>query len=91
MRDPKRREFEREHYEKMLKLWMQAEEAAVTGKAYTIGSRSLTRYDLDEILKMQNFYRQKLAELEVGAGIVRVYGRSFRGYPLQERRSPHLI
>jgi hypothetical protein len=43
-----------------LELWKAAKRAAATGKAYTIGSRSLTRYDLSEIN----------AEIDKLAGIV---------------------
>jgi hypothetical protein len=32
-----------------LELWKEAKRAAATGKAYTIGSKQLTRYDLAEI------------------------------------------
>ena len=43
-----------------LELWKEAKRAAATGKAYTIGSKQLTRYDLHEIN----------AEIDKLAGIV---------------------
>jgi len=47
-----------------LLAWMEAELAITTSQSYTIGSRSLTRANLDEVRKQVAFWENKVAELE---------------------------
>lgn len=59
-----------------LELWKEAKRAAATGKAYTIGSKQLTRYDLAEINR----------EIERFAAIVDALASDRRGpYKVQAR------
>jgi hypothetical protein len=51
-----------------LRLWMDAERACASGKSYTIGSRSLTRTDLEDIADRIRFWRAEVARLEAGRG-----------------------
>lgn len=64
-----------------LKLWLDAERAAATGKSYTIGNRSLTRADLEDIADRIKFWRAEVARLEAGRGegmrVLRVVPRDF--------------
>lgn len=41
--------FTRAELQEMIAQWKAAYKAAATGKSYSIGSRTLTRYDLSEI------------------------------------------
>lgn len=47
-----------------LTAWLEAELAITTSQSYTIGSRSLTRANLDEVRKQVAFWENKVAELE---------------------------
>ncbi len=47
-----------------LLAWLEAELAITTSQSYTIGSRSLTRANLDEVRKQVAFWENKVAELE---------------------------
>lgn len=51
-----------------LQLWLSAERAAASGKSYTIGNRSLTRADLEDIADRIKFWRSEVARLEAGRG-----------------------
>ena len=54
-----------ERVKKRLELYYGAEEAILSGaQSYTIGSRTLTRADLDAIRKVINTLEADLAELE---------------------------
>ena len=64
----------------MLQLWIDAERAVTTGKAYSIGSRSLTRANISEIAERIKYWRNELAKLESGRRgirVVRVIPRDF--------------
>jgi len=63
-----------------LDLWYTAEEKVMAGQSYQIGTRSLTRADLSDILKAIDYWSDKLAEAEqaeaaasMGGGRNRVY------------------
>ncbi len=62
----------KEHAEKMLRLWLEAEEAVTTGQSYSIGSRSLTRVNLAEIRGSITYWESRLAQLESGRKGIRV-------------------
>lgn len=47
-----------------LREWKNALLACATGKSYSIGSRTLTRRDSDEIRKMLTYLERELAKLE---------------------------
>lgn len=55
-----RRERALKHYD----LWLEAEIAVASSQSYTIGSRSLTRADLSDIRKQQEYWRKELDKLE---------------------------
>lgn len=50
-----------------LELWTEASSALAKSQSYTIGSRSLTRANASEVLKMINYWSQKVSELECSA------------------------
>lgn len=50
--------------EKHLELWMEAEENIASSQSYTIKDRILTRANLAEVLKMIEYYDNKVKELE---------------------------
>ena len=62
----------REELIRLIDAWKAAYLAASTGKSYTIGSRTLTRYDLDEIRKQLAYLDNELAGLGAPRGIRRV-------------------
>lgn len=49
-----------------LAIWVEAQASVATGQSYKIGSRSLTRASLNEIMKMIEFWRNQIAVLESG-------------------------
>lgn len=51
-----------------LQMWLDAEKALATAQSYKIGTRSLTRVDLDDITKRIKYWRNVIAELENGTG-----------------------
>lgn len=51
-----------------LKTWLDAELAVATGQSYKIGTRSLTRANLSDIMAQIKFWRNEVARLESGAG-----------------------
>lgn len=58
-----------------LQVWKTAKRYAAVGKSYSIGTRSLTRYDLDEINREIAFFSDVVTALEGGGhGPVRVQG-----------------
>jgi hypothetical protein len=62
-----------------LELWKEAKRAAATGKAYTIGTKQLTRYDLAEINKEIDRYTEIVDALAGGrTSPVKVYARQSR-------------
>ena len=62
-----------------LETWKEAKRAAATGKAYTIGSRQLTRYDLAEINREVAFFAGLVDAMVSGQGSpVKVYARKSR-------------
>ena len=68
----------REELLSLLADWKAAYKAASTGKSYTIGSRTLTRYDLAEIRDQIDWISSELAALSRGRGSVRVTARIVR-------------
>ncbi len=58
-----------------LQVWKTAKRYAAVGKSYTVGTRSLTRYDLDEINREIAFFSD-IVDILGGAsrGPVRVQG-----------------
>lgn len=55
-----RKERALKHYD----LWLEAEIAVASSQSYTIGSRSLTRADLSDIRKQQEYWRREIDKLE---------------------------
>lgn len=51
-----------------LDLWIAASEALASGQAYTIGSRSLTRSNANEVLKMIDYWQNKVTQIEAAGG-----------------------
>lgn len=47
-----------------LQAWLDADLALATGKEYRIGSRSLTRANVQEVKERINFWRNEVAHLE---------------------------
>lgn len=68
----------REELLSLLADWKAAYKAASTGKSYTIGSRTLTRYDLAEIRDQIDWISSELVALSRGRGPVRVAARIVR-------------
>lgn len=63
----------------LIAAWKKAYLAASTGKSYTIGNRTLTRYDLPEIRKQLDFLEGELDALDgKPSGIKRIKMRSPR-------------
>ena len=46
-----------------LEMWMEAEIAVTTSQSYQLGSRSLTRANLEEIRETIDYWNQKVSEL----------------------------
>jgi hypothetical protein len=62
-----------------LELWKEAKRAAATGKAYTIGSKQLTRYNLAEINREIDRFSEIVDGLSTGrSSPVKVYARQSR-------------
>ena len=68
----------REELLSLLADWKAAYKAASTGRSYTIGSRTLTRYELSEIRAQIDWISSELAALSRGRGSVRVTARIVR-------------
>lgn len=56
--------FSKQLCEQKLKTWLAAEESVATGQSYQIGTRMLTRADLEDIRKEMEYWAGKLAEAE---------------------------
>ncbi len=52
--------------QELLDLWIAADKAVATGQSYTIGGRSLTRANAEEITNKIKFYSGLVAELGRG-------------------------
>ena len=62
-----------------LELWKEAKRAAATGKAYAIGSRQLTRYDLADINREIDRFAEIVDALTTGRrSPVKTYARQSR-------------
>lgn len=63
--------------EELLALWIAADKAVATGQSYSIGGRSLTRANAEEITKKINYYNSLIAQLSRGgsASVTRVVPR----------------
>lgn len=51
-----------------LRMWLDAQSAVSTGQSYKIGSRSLTRTNIADILRMIRYWQNVIDQLEAGAG-----------------------
>ena len=67
--------WSREELLSLLADWKAAYKAASTGKSYTIGTRSLTRYDLPEIRNQLAYLENELAALDGRRGPIFVRAR----------------
>jgi len=56
--------FSKSLCEQKLNTWLAAEESIATGQSYQIGTRMLTRADLDDVRKEMEYWATKLAECE---------------------------
>lgn len=56
--------FDKATCQQKLKVWMAAEEAIATGQRYQIGTRMLTRADLEAVRKEMEYWATRLAEAE---------------------------
>ena len=63
---------------RLIDAWKAAYLAASTGKSYTIGSRTLTRYDLNEIERTLDRLSAELDKLDGKGGMKRVLLRVAR-------------
>lgn len=50
---------------KMIKKYIEAEQAIITGQSYTIGNRSLTRANLSEIRDARQEWEQRLDNYDI--------------------------
>lgn len=57
-----------EEAKESLRLWLDAEKAVATGQSYKIGTRSLTRANLEDIERRIKYWRNEIEKLESGAG-----------------------
>ena len=48
----------------MLDGWIESERAVMTGQSYTIGTRQLTRADLEEIGERIKYWKNEISKLE---------------------------
>ncbi len=67
--------------EQKLKTWLAAEESIATGQSYQIGTRSLTRADLEDVREEMEYWAARLQE---AAAEEKVGGRN-RVYHFVER------
>ena len=73
--------FSVELCKKKVETWLRAEEAIATSQEYKIGTRTLTRADLDMVRDELEFWMDKLAEAEAvesSGGRNRVYHVTLR-------------
>lgn len=54
--------YSKELCQSKLDTWLKAEEAIATGQSYQIGTRSLTRADLESVREEMEYWAGKLAE-----------------------------
>ena len=54
--------FSKELCEQKLNTWLEAEDAIATGQSYQIGTRNLTRANLDLVKKQIEYWAGKLQE-----------------------------
>lgn len=55
-----------------LQMWLDAEKAVASGQSYRIGSRTLTRASLSDIVSRIKYWRDEVAQLESGRRGARV-------------------
>ena len=60
--------------EEMIRLYIEAEKAVLTGKKYRLGSRELEREDLNNIIKARKDWEQRLKDLKKGGKTRKVRG-----------------
>lgn len=58
--------------QEMLDLWIGADRAVASGQSYTIGGRSLTRANAQEITEKIKFYSSLVGSLSRGNGGARI-------------------
>lgn len=51
-----------------LQIWLDAQKAVSTGQSYKIGTRSLTRSSIADILRMIRYWQNVIDQLEAGVG-----------------------
>jgi hypothetical protein len=56
--------FSKELCQKKLNTWLEAEEKIATGQSYQMGTRMLTRADLESVREEMEYWAGKLAEVE---------------------------
>ena len=70
-----------EQAQEQLQLWLNANKAISTGVSYTIGTRSLTRANSDEVLKQIDYWSSMVSRLEAQTN-KRPINRIYRSVPL---------
>lgn len=65
----------REELLDQIDVWKQALLKCASGQSYKIGTRELTRYDIDDIRKMLDWLKGELNALENGRGLRLVKAR----------------
>lgn len=58
---------------KKLQMWLDAEDAVATGQSYKIGTRSLTRANLPDIMKQISYWEKRVEQLESGTKGMKVF------------------
>ena len=65
--------------QEQIALWKMAYSKASTGQSYTIGSRTLTRYDLSEIRKQLEYLEAEMVKISTKrTSLTRVQARFYR-------------
>lgn len=60
--------YDLKYCKEKLKMWLDAESAVATGQSYSIGSRSLTRANLNDIREQIKYWCNQIAAIEQGTG-----------------------
>ncbi len=62
-----------EEAKRHLDMWLEAEAAIASGQSYKIGTRSLTRADLEAVAKRIDYWRHEVNRLERGGSGMRAF------------------
>lgn len=74
--------FSKKLCEDRVALWLEAEEAIATGQSYQIGTRMLTRANLNAVREELEWWSDRLAEAEAEEeGLARGRNRVYRAVP----------